>query len=37
MIMHQTPPDANQKVTEFEAWVEISENTSVFCELADKP
>ena len=37
MIMHQTPPDANQKVTEFEAWVKISENTSLFCELVDKP
>ena len=37
MIMHQTPPDANQKVTEFEAWVKISENSSWFCELVDKP
>ena len=37
MIMHQTPPDANQKVTEFEVWVKISENTFLFCELVDKP
>ena len=35
--MHQTPPDANQKVTEFEAWVKISERTSLFCEFMDKP